>query len=146
MKVVAKNSRARFDFEVIDTVEAGILLTGQEVKSCRGGNVHLAGAYVSLRGGAPMLKQAKISPYVYAGPQPDYDEARDRPLLLSKQQIEKLQAAEQEKGVSIVPLEVRAGRHIKVLLGVGRGRKKLDKRHRIREREIGRKLKRGEDV
>ena len=146
MKVVAQNRRARFDYEIIDTVEAGIILTGPEVKSCRLGQVSLLGSYVSFHGGKPVLKQAKISPYAYSGPMPEYDPGHDRELLLRKNQAAKLEAMQSEKGISIVPLEVHAGKFIKVLIGIGRGRKRLDKRQRIKEREIGRKMREGREV
>ncbi len=146
MKVVAQNRRARFDYEIGETVEAGLMLSGQEVKSCRLGQISLAGSYVSFLGGRPLLKQAKISPYTYAGPLPDYDPAHDRELLLNKAQLEKLQSKQEEKGVSLIPLEVRAGKFIKILIGVAKGRKKLDKRQRIKERETSRRIREtGED-
>lgn len=141
MKVVAKNRKATFDYEVTDTVEAGLLLTGQEVKSCRLGQISLMGSYVSFAGGRPVLKQAKISPYTYAGNMKDYDPGRDRPLLMTKTQVQKLEAAQSEKGISIIPLEVRAGKFIKLLIAVGKGRKRIDKRQRIKEREVGRRLR-----
>jgi len=146
MKTVAQNRRAKFDYEILETVEAGIRLTGQEAKSCRLGQISLLGSYVSFFGGKPMLKQAKISPYKYAGPMPEYDPGHDRELLLRKNQAAKLEAAQAEKGISIVPLEVQAGKFIKVLIGIGRGRKRIDKRQRIKEREIGRKLREGREV
>lgn len=142
--MVANNRRARFDFDIDETVEAGMILEGQEVKSCRAGHVNLAGAYVSFLGGKPILKRAKISPYAFASPV-DYDPERDRPLLLSKQELKRLETAAEEKGMSIVPLEIRAGRFIKVLLGIGRGRKKIDKRQKIKEREMGRKVREGRE-
>lgn len=146
MKVVAQNRRAKFDYEITDTVEAGLMLSGQEVKSCRLGQISLAGSYVSFFGGRPLLKQAKISPYKYAGHLPDYDPGHDRELLLKKDQLLKLQSKQEEKGVSLVPLEVRAGKFIKLLIGVGKGRKKLDKRRTIREREVSRRIREtGED-
>lgn len=146
MKVVAINRRARFDFEILDTVEAGIVLTGQEVKSCRAGNAHLAGAYVSFLGGKPVLKKASIAPYKFALPLPSYDPLRDRPLLLKRNEARKLEAASEEKGMAMVPLEMRAGRFIKVLVGIGRGRKRIDKRQRIKERETGRRLREGREI
>lgn len=146
MKVVAQNRRARFDYEIGETIEAGLMLTGQEAKSCRLGQISLAGSYVSFFGGRPLLKQAKISPYKYAGVLPDYDPAHDRELLLNKAQLEKLQGKQEQKGVSLIPLEVRAGKFIKVLIGIGTGRKKIDKRQRIKEREVGRRIREtGED-
>ena len=144
MKVVASNRRARFDYEITETVEAGIMLTGQEVKSCRLGQVNLSGSFVSFFQGAPKIKHLKISPYKYAGKLRDYDAGRDRPLLIKKVELEKLEKASEEKGMTVVPLEVRAGRFIKILLGLCRGRKKIDKRQKIREREIIKRLRQGE--
>ncbi len=146
MKLVAANRRAKFDFELSDTIEAGMILTGQEVKACRAGQVTIAGSYVSFLGGKPLLKQAKIAPYKHASGLDGYEPARDRHLLLSKSQIAKLQTASNEKGISIVPLEVRAGKFIKVMLGIGRGRKRIDKRERIKEKEMGRRLRMGKEV
>lgn len=146
MRTVARNQRARFDYEIQETLEAGIVLTGQEVKSARAGNINLSGAYVSFLTGKPVLKQAKIQPYRYASGLEGYDPARDRPLLLRAQECTRLRKLTEEKGVTLLPLEVRSGRTVKVLLGLGRGRKKLDKRRRIREREVERKLRRGEEI
>lgn len=140
MKVVAQNRRARFDFEILETLEAGLMLTGPEVKSCRMGHINLMGSYVSFREGKPVLKNATISPYRFAAHVP-HEEKRDRPLLLKTSEIRKILARSEEKGLTVVPLEIRAGKFIKVLLGVGRGRKRIDKRQRIREREVARKLR-----
>jgi SsrA-binding protein len=145
VKVVIQHRRARFDYEILETVEAGIMLTGPEVKSCRAGHVNLAGSYVSFLNGKPILKNTSIAPYRFAAHVP-HEERRDRPLLLKAPEIRKLAARSEEKGLTIVPLEIRAGKFVKVLLGVGRGRKKIDKRHVIREREVKRKLKTGEEV
>ena len=146
MKVVAQNRRARFDFEITDTVEAGIILSGQEVKSCRMGHVNLLGSYVSFFGGVAVLKHAKISPYAFATVGGEYDPGHDRQLLLKKPEAARLASVIAEKGVTLVPLEVRAGKFIKVLIGVGRGRKRADKRARIKEREMGRNLREGREV
>jgi len=145
MKVIAQNRRARYDYEILDTLEAGIMLTGQEVKSCRKGHVNLAGAYVSFLESKPVLKSAKISPYAYASGLENYNPGQDRKLLIKKSDSKRLQSALQEKGVTIIPLEVRAGKYIKVLLGLGKGKKRHDKRQKIRERDQERKLKRGEE-
>ncbi|MDD5623451.1 MAG: SsrA-binding protein SmpB [Candidatus Peribacteraceae bacterium] len=146
MKTVSENRRARFDYEILETVEAGLLLTGQEVKSCRMGHLNLSGAYVSFLSGKPVLKNFTISRYPFASKLEPYDEKRDRPLLLRAAEIRKLQAKAEEKGCSIIPLEVRAGKFVKLLLGVGHGRKKIDKRQRIREREVAQKLRKGEEI
>lgn len=144
-KLVAQNRRARFDYEILDTVEAGIVLTGQEVKSCRLGQVSLLGSYVSFVSGVPILKAMKISKYAYASDLDGYDPGHDRALLLKKNQIVKLQTSSSEKGMSVVPLEIHAGDFIKVLIGIGRGRKRIDKRQRIKEREIGRRVREGKN-
>lgn len=146
MKVVAKNRRALFDYAIDDTVEAGIVLTGQEVKSCRLGHVDLAGSYLSFRAGKPVIKQMKIMPYKFASGLDGYEPGRDRELLLSKSQAASLEARMAEKGIAVIPLEVRAGKFIKLALAVGRGRKRIDKRQRIKEREIGRKLREGREI
>lgn len=122
------------------------MLTGQEAKSCRMGHVNLAGAYVSFAGGTPALRHAKISPYPFAGPLPEYDPGQDRRLLMKIPEMKRLETMIAEKGMTIVPLEVRAGKYIKVLIGVGRGRKTIDKRARIKEREMGKKMRRGEEI
>lgn len=140
MKVVTQNRRARFDFEIIETMEAGLMLTGPEVKSCREGHINLSGAYVSFLSGKPVLKNAAIAPYRFAAQVP-HEEKRDHPLLLKASEIRKILARCEEKGLAVVPLEIRAGKFIKVLLGVGRGRKKIDKRHVIKDREVKRALK-----
>ena len=145
MKVVAQNRRARFDYEILETLEAGIILTGQEVKSCRMGQVNLSGAYVSFFGGKPIIKHMKISPYKNAGHLTDYDPEHDRELLLKKSEMKKLITATEEKGISLIPLEVKAGKYIKVVIALGRGRKRIDKRHAIREKEVGRRLREGRE-
>ena len=146
MKVVAQNKRAKFDYEILETTEAGIILTGPEVKSCRQGHVNLAGAYVSFLQDRAYVKHMKISPYTFAAKQSEYEPERDRELLLKNSERSKLQAMTAEKGIAVVPLEVRAGKYVKVLLGIGRGRKRIDKRQRIKEREVERKLKKGQEI
>jgi SsrA-binding protein len=145
MKIVAKNKRATFDYDIQEKTEAGIVLTGQEVKSVRIGNADLKGAYVSFSSGKPVLKNATIQPYKYASNLKDYDPGRDRALLLHQKEIDRLVGSSQEKGISVLPLEMHAGRTIKVLIGVGRGRKKYDKRQKIKERDVERRLQKGEE-
>lgn len=147
MKTVASNRRARFDYEITDTVLAGIVLTGQEAKSCRAGHVDLGGSYVSFHGGKPVIKHLKIAPYAYAASQlAAYDPGRERALLLSKTEARKLEEASEQKGVTIIPLEVRAGTFVKVLIGLGRGRKTVDKRRTIKERDVQKRLRRGDEA
>ena len=145
MKVVAKNRRARHDYEIVDTLEAGIILTGQEVKSVRQGHMNLAGAYVSLLTGKAVLKNASIAPYAYASNLENYNPDQDRELLLRKAERSKLETKLAEKGVSLVPLEVKAGKFIKVVLGLGKGKKTIDKRQSIKEKDLKRKMKKGQE-
>lgn len=108
--------------------------------------MHLSGAYVSFLGGKPLLKHAKIQQYKFASNLDGYDPERDRELLLKASERDCLMGASSEKGMTVLPLEVRSGRTIKVLLGLGRGRKKGDKRQRIKEREVERRLRKGEEL
>jgi SsrA-binding protein len=146
MKAIAQNRRARFDYEISETLEAGLVLTGAEVKSCRAGHVDLRGSYVSFSGTKAILKSAKIMKYAFASQQIGYEPGHDRALLLKKPELEKLKAMSAEKGITIIPMEVRVGKYIKVLLGVARGRKTVDKRARIKERDIERRLKTGDEI
>lgn len=141
MKTIAKNRRATFDFEIIETFEAGIQLTGQEVKACRMNLADLSGAYVSFAHAAPVLKKMTIRPYPFASDALLQDSSRDRVLLLHAKEIERLQRSTDEKGMSVIPLEVKAGKYIKVVLGLGRGRKQFDKREKIKEREAKKRSK-----
>ena len=148
MPDLAVNRRASFDHEILQTYEAGISLFGFEVKAVKTGRINLAGAYAIIRGGEAWLLNATIPPYQAANAPADYDPARTRRLLLHKSEIKELIGATAEKGLTIVPLKVYTKRnHIKIRLGLGRHKKKGDKRESIKkhetEREIERTLKRG---
>ncbi len=145
MKPITTNRIARRNYEILDRFEAGIVLTGSEVKSLRGGNANLRDSFVHVRSGEAFLLNAHIAPYEMAregGHQPD----RPRKLLLHKREIERLGSAIAEKGLSVVPLQMywKDGR-AKVELGLGKGRKAYDKREAIKkrdqEREVERELK-----
>lgn len=146
MKAVASNRRARFDYDITETMLAGIMLTGQEVKSCRMGHVDLSGSYVVFQNDAPLIKHLKISPYQFASQLDGYDPGQDRPLLLKKVEAVRLQELSDQRGVSIIPLEVQAGKYIKLLIGIGRGRKTIDKRRVIKDRDIEKRMKQGKEV
>ncbi|OGJ57150.1 SsrA-binding protein [Candidatus Peribacteria bacterium RIFCSPLOWO2_12_FULL_55_15] len=139
-KTVAENRRARHDYDILKTTEAGIILTGSEVKSCRMGRVNIAGAYVSFFHGVPRLKGVNISLYPYARV-PEYDPHRERELLLKKREAERLWSFAEQKGCTVIPLALTAGKYVKVLLGVAMGRKRYDKRQKIKGREIDRRLR-----
>lgn len=140
-KIVAENRRARHDYDILETAEAGIVLTGPEVKSCRIGRLSIAGAYVSFLKGVPRLKGMTISPYPYAQAA-DCVPDRERVLLLKKREAERLWSHAEQKGCAVIPLAVTAGKYVKVLLGVARGRKKYDKRQKIKEKDIRRQIRR----
>jgi len=141
-----ENKKARFNYEILETYEAGLELQGLEVKSLRKGQGSLEGAHVIVRGGEAYLVGATIPPYQAGNTPKDYDPARTRRLLLTKKQIGELAEYENKKGLTIIPLSVyNKNSRLKLSVGVARGKKKYDKRESIKkrdlEREIGRKLK-----
>lgn len=137
------NKRARFDYEILTTYEAGLVLTGQEVKSVRAGQAKLAGAFVTFHGTDAMLTNAHITKYQQAGPLPDYDPDHSRKLLLAKREIDSLRGKSTEAGLTIIPLSLYTkGRHIKVEIGVAKGKKTYDKRETIKKRDVQREIKR----
>ena len=139
----AVNKKARFDYEILDTYEAGLVLEGHEVKSIRDGNISLKGSFVSFHGEDAFLTNVHVSKYKFAGNVKDYDPERSRKLLLKRKEIDYLRGKSMEKGLTIVPLSVyNRGRHIKVEIGIGRGKKKHDKRETIKRRELKRELDR----
>ena len=146
MKIVAQNRRVRYDYDIVDTLEAGIQLSGQEVKSCRMGNVNLAGSYVSLISGKPMIKGMKIAKYNFASNIEGYEPGHDRLLLLKKKELDKLTTSLAEKGVSLIPLEVKAGKFIKITLALGKGKKRYDKRQDKKSKDVQRRLREGQEV
>ena len=136
------NKKATFDYEILETFEAGIKLTGQEVKSVKSKHIKIQGAYISVLKGTCLLKNCSIPKYSYAG-NITYDPLRDRILLLSRKQIDQLAKKLDEKGIAVTPLEVYLkGNLIKIKIGVGRGKKKYDKRQIIKNRDLDRQMKR----
>lgn len=139
----AKNKFAFHDYEILDRLEAGLVLTGAETKAIRTETTRLKGSYVSLRGDEAWLVNVHIPRYRYAGNLENYDPERPRKLLLKAKEIAYLQGKSQEKGLTIVPLSVYSkGRHIKLEIGVARGKKLHDKRKTLKDRAIKRDLKR----
>lgn len=136
MPSLAKNKKAYFEYEILDTVEAGLVLSGAEVKSIRSGNMKLAGGYISIFQDEAFLKGVHIGNYRYNGMRDDYEPTRERKLLLKRKEIAYLRGKMQEKGLTIVPLSVYTkGRRIKLEIGVARGKKLHDKRASIKKRE-----------
>lgn len=138
-----ENGRASFDFQILETIEAGIELLGLEVQSLRHKQGSLKGARVVARGGEAYLSGATIPPWQPSNTPKSYDPERPRRLLLNTKEIAQISSAEAEKGLTIVPLKVyNKGRNLKLLVGIARGKKREDKRHSIREREEKRRLNR----
>ncbi|HLA65512.1 MAG TPA: SsrA-binding protein SmpB [Candidatus Saccharimonadales bacterium] len=141
-KTVAVNRRARFEYAVEETLEAGIVLTGTEIKSIRAGHANLAEAYARIERGEAWLIGAHIAPYEQ-GNRNNHEPARTRKLLLHRDQIAELAGRTQAKGFTLVPLKlyIRDGM-AKLELGIARGRKSHDKRRVIAERDVRRELQR----
>lgn len=145
VKVIAQNKKARHDYFIEQTLETGIVLSGTEVKSIRLGKVNLKDSYATIDNGEVMLKGMHISPYEQ-GNIFNKDPLRDRKLLLHRFEINKLIGLTQQKGLTLVPLQLYFSRgKVKVELGVAKGKKLYDRRQDIAERdakrEIDRKLK-----
>jgi len=142
-QVVATNRRARFQYEILETYEAGLALRGPEVKSLRAGGANLGDAYAVVRGGEAFLLNVHIAPYAQAGRENPPDPRRERKLLLHRAEIGRLAGRVAERGLTLVPLRIyfKNGR-AKVEIGVARGKRKLDKRETIRKRETDRELRR----
>ena len=134
-KTVAANRRARYDYEIIETVEAGLVLTGTEIKALRAGRLSLSEAYGKPEGGELWLVNAHIAQYAAGTSTDHHDPTRPRKLLLHKDQIQHLSRQVMEKGLTLVPLKLYFTKHLaKVELALARGRRQHDKRRAIIER------------
>ena len=145
MKSVCQNKRATFEYELLDKFEAGIVLTGDEIKSVRAGNMSINEAFCLVRGNQVFLKNVYIKPYdnAYAGYQKTSDARRDRVLLLNKREIGQLRSKVEEKSLNIVPLSAYfAKSYLKVEIALARGKKLYNKKDSIKERDIKRQSQR----
>ena len=141
-KLICENRRARHEYELLDTLEAGVALTGSEVKSLRGGKGSIAEAYVAFEDGEAWLLDAHISPYAQAN-RYNHETRRKRKLLLHAAEILRWQRRVAEKGLTAVPLEMYfEGPWVKVKIALARGKKLHDKRDASREREDRREMDR----
>jgi SsrA-binding protein len=142
MEIVSTNKKARFNYEIIEKIEAGISLKGTEVKSIRNKNVSIGESYAQIKENEVFLHNLHISPYEQ-GNRENHDPIRVRKLLLHKQEIKKLVSKIQLKGLSLVPLSIylKKGK-IKVELGVGRGKRLVDKRESMKKRAVEREIAR----
>ena len=137
-----QNRKARFDYQILDSFEAGLELTGAEVKSARSGQVSLQEAYVKLRAGEAWLVGTHIAPYPQA-PDEQYDPIRSRKILLHKKELVSLEGKLREKGLTLLPLKMYIVRNrIKLEVGIGKGKKKFDKRESIKKRDSERAARR----
>jgi len=138
-----ENKRVGFDYEILETIEAGLELLGLEVKSLRAGQGSLKGARVVARGGEAFLVGATIPAWQISNAPKSYEPDRTRRLLLSREEIARISSAEAEKGLTIVPLSIyNKRRKLKLGIAIARGKKKEDKRHTIRTREEKRRIER----
>ena len=140
-KLVTTNRKARHDYTILETFEAGLVLKGTEVKSLRSGNANIVDGYAMIRGGEVWLLGAHISPYEH-GSYANVDPTRNRKLLLHKKEIRKLVGKTKERGLTIIPLKIYFKNGVaKVLLGVARGKHEYDKREDIAKRDAERSIR-----
>lgn len=143
MQPLIQHKKARLNFELLETFEAGLELTGGEVKALRQKRGKLEGAHVVVRGGEAYLVGASIPPYQSANTPKTYDPERSRRLLLSQKELAELASAESQKGLTIVPVMIyNKGRFLKVQVAIARGKKKYDKREDIKKRDAARDIAR----
>jgi SsrA-binding protein len=142
LKPIATNRRARFDYEIVETFEAGLALVGSEVKSLRLGNADLKDSYGAVRDGEAWLYGLRISPYEFAR-EGGHEPERTRKLLLHRVEIQRIAGSLAEKGLTLIPtrLYFRSGR-VKVELGLAKGKAKYDKRETVKRREADREMQR----
>ena len=140
-RVVVRNRKARHDYEVIEELEAGLILAGSEVKAVRNGDVQIEGAFATMKHGELWLRGLDIGEYAEAG-RYNHERQRDRKLLVRKAQLRKFAEANEQKGLTLVPIDVHITRGlVKVQLAVARGRKTHDKRQKLRAKEDDAKLR-----
>ena len=143
MKVFSENKKALFDYNILENFEAGLVLFGQEVKSIKTGHINLASSYIILKGQEPFLVGVKVPPYQPNNVGSDYNDERQRKLLLNKKEINYLVGKTKVKGFSLIPLKIyeKNGR-IKLEFGLAKGKKKYDKKEKIKKRDVEREINR----
>lgn len=142
-RALATNRRARYDYFINETFEAGMVLLGSEIKSAREGRMSIAEGYVYIKNGEAWLENAHIPQYGPAGEHGQHDPTRSRKLLLKKKQLEHLDDQAHRDGQTIVPLKVYIKNRVaKLLIGVGKGKRQVDRRNTIKERDAKREIDR----
>lgn len=140
-KIIANNPTARHNYTIEDTIEAGIVLTGTEIKSIRNGKVNLKDSYANIKNGEVFIYGMHISPYEH-GNIYNKDPLRTRKLLLTKREINKLIGLIKQKGYSLVPISLYFnGNFLKIELGIGKGKKLYDKREEIAKKDAERRMR-----
>ncbi|MBL7053492.1 MAG: SsrA-binding protein SmpB [Candidatus Portnoybacteria bacterium] len=143
MPNLVTNSRAKFDYKILDKFEAGLVLAGYEVKAIKNGHMSLKGAYVTINENEVWLINSLISPYQPKNMPEDYNSSRSRKLLLHKNEIKSLIGKRKSKGLTLVPLRVYTKHNrIKLEFALGQGKRQIDKRENIKKRETDRKIDR----
>jgi len=138
MKIIVKNKQANYDYDILEKIEAGIVLLGSEIKSIRNGQVSIKEGHARIKNSEAWLTNVHIAPYKQ-GVSSDYDPLRQRKLLLNRKEINRLIGKLQEKGLSLIPLSLYIkNNRAKIELGLARGLKKHDKRSKIKEKEFKR--------
>lgn len=143
MSTLAENSKARFDYEILETFVAGLVLTGHEVKGIRSGKCSIKGAYVKIFNKEAYLLGSTIAPYQPANAPENYDDQRSIKLLLKKSELDYLAGKANERGLTLVPLKIFTMKNLlKLEIGIGRGKKKYDKREALKKRDVKREMAR----
>jgi len=143
-KILADNRRAKFDYEILDTLDAGVELLGFEVKSVKASRMSLVGSYAVIRGGEAWLLNAQIPAYQPNNASQDYDPVRTRRLLLRHEEIVELAGKTKNKGIVLVPLSAFLHKNfIKIKLGICRSKKSHDKREALKKKDMVRARQRG---
>lgn len=143
MATIARNKRANFDYKILEKYEAGLVLTGQEVKSIKTGHVSFKESFVTIHNYELYLTNTYIPPYIHAGNIANYDPTHSRKLLLKKVEIKRLIGKARTQGLTLVPIRLYTKRRlIKLEFGLGKGKKEYDKREKIKKREDERKARR----
>ncbi len=143
MPELSRNKKVFYDYEVLEEFNAGIVLYGHEVKAVKEGKISLKGSYISIKQEEVFLVGAKISPYQVKNTPENYNPQRDRKLLITKKEIKQLIGKTTERGLTLMPIKVYTKKTlIKIKFGLCKGKKKIDKRNKIKNREIERNLRR----
>lgn len=141
-KLIAKNPTAYHNYDITDKIEAGIVLSGTEIKSIRNGKINIKDTYVNIKNGEAFIYGMHISPYEF-GNRFNLDPLRTRKLLLNRREIDKLYGMIQQKSISLVPISIYfKGNKIKIELGIGKGKKLYDKREDLAKKDAEMKIKR----